>query len=257
MSKSNLAFKDEELAIDKEIALTEISEVTIAGTRKIIDINSEKEKNTRESDKIIYRIVKRTIDIIGSLIGILILVPVTIIIEIVRKILKEDNGPLFYEHLRYGKDGKIFRMYKFRSMCMNADSKLQEYLEENEEAREEFNKYQKLKNDPRVTKLGRFLRKSSIDELPQMINILKGDMSFVGPRPVVEEEIKKYGRNKEKVLSIKPGLTGYWQVNGRSNTTYEERINMDLYYIDNHSLWLDIKIFLKTFIVVFEKKGAV
>ena len=140
---------------------------------------------------------------------------------------------------------------------MNADKKLKEYLAENEEARKEFEENQKLQHDPRITKLGNFLRKTSLDELPQMINILKGEMSFVGPRPVVDGEIEKYGKNKNKLLSVKPGLTGYWQVNGRSNTTYEDRMNMELYYVDNCSLWLDIKIFLKTFVAVFEKKGAI
>ena len=174
-----------------------------------------------------------------------------------RKILKEDDGTLFYEQLRYGKNGKKFRLYKFRSMCIDADKKLKEYLEQNEEARKEFEENQKLKNDPRITKIGNFLRKTSLDELPQMINILKGDMSFIGPRPVVDGEIEKYGANRDKFLSVKPGLTGYWQVNGRSNTTYDERIEMELYYVDNKSLRLDIKIFFKTFISVIKKEGAV
>lgn len=257
MSKSNLAVKDDEFSIDRENTLTEINDGVITETRKIIDINPAQEKNVHRINKIIYRAIKRTFDIIGSLIGMVILVPAIAIIYVARKILKEDNGPLFYEHLRYGKNGKMFRMYKFRSMCMNADKKLKEYLAENEDAKKEFSENQKLKNDPRITKLGNFLRKTSLDELPQMINILKGEMSFVGPRPVIEEEIEKYGKNKEKFLSVKPGLTGYWQVNGRSNTTYEERMEMELYYVDNCSLWLDIKIFFKTFITVFKKEGAI
>ena len=142
-------------------------------------------------------------------------------------------------------------------MCIGADEKLKKYLEENEEIRKEFQKTHKLQNDPRITKIGNFLRKTSLDELPQVINILKGEMSFVGPRPVVEKEVEDYGKNKDKFLSVKPGLTGYWQVNGRSNTTYEERMEMELYYVDNCSLWLDIKIFFKTFITVFKKEGAV
>lgn len=118
-------------------------------------------------------------------------------------------------------------------------------------------KTHKLQKDPRITKLGNFLRKTSLDELPQMINILKGEMSFVGPRPVISEEVEEYGVNKDKFLSVTPGLTGYWQVNGRSNTTYEERMLMELYYVENCSLWLDIKIFFKTFITVFKKEGAI
>ena len=209
MSKSNLAVKDDEFSIDRENTLTEINDGVITETRKIIDINPAQEKNAHRINKIIYRAIKRTFDIIGSLIGMVILVPAIVIIYVARKILKEDSGPLFYEHLRYGKNGKMFRMYKFRSMCMNADKKLKEYLAENEEARKEFEENQKLQHDPRITKLGNFLRKTSLDELPQMINILKGEMSFVGPRPVVDGEIEKYGKNKNKLLSVKPGLTGY------------------------------------------------
>ena len=152
---------------------------------------------------------------------------------------------------------EIFRLYKFRSMCINADKKLKEYLDNNEDAKNEFEKTHKLQKDPRITKLGNFLRKTSLDELPQMINILKGEMSFVGPRPVISEEVEEYGVNKDKFLSVTPGLTGYWQVNGRSNTTYEERMLMELYYVENCSLWLDTKIFFKTFITVFKKEGAI
>lgn len=247
MSKSNLAVKEELNDVVGEEAI--LQETTIN------DINIMKKEKTNK--KVLYKFTKRIIDIIGSIIGILILIPTTLIIYLARKVLKEDKGPLFYEQLRYGKNGKVFRLYKFRSMCIGADKKLKEYLENNDEAREEFEKTHKLQNDPRITKIGNFLRKSSLDELPQMINILKGDMSFVGPRPVVEKEVEEYGTNKDKFLSVRPGLTGYWQVNGRSNTTYEERIKMELYYVNNCSLWLDIKIFFKTFITVFKKEGAV
>ena len=258
MSKSNLAVKEELNDVVGEEAI--LQETTIN------NINMMKKEKTNK--KVLYKFTKRIIDIIGSIIGILILIPTTLIIYLARKVLKEDKGPLFYEQLRYGKNGKIFRLYKFRSMCIGADKKLKEYLENNDEAREEFEKTHKLQNDPRITKIGNFLRKSSLDELPQMINILKGDMpqliniingdlSIIGPRPVVADELEKYGVNKDKFLSVRPGLTGYWQVNGRSNTTYEERMKMELYYVDNCSLWLDIKIFFKTFITVFKKEGAV
>lgn len=247
MSKSNLAVKEELNDVVGEEAI--LQETTIN------NINIMKKDKTNK--KVLYKFTKRIIDIIGSIIGILILIPTTLIIYLARKVLKEDKGPLFYEQLRYGKNGKVFRLYKFRSMCIGADKKLKEYLENNDEAREEFEKTHKSQNDPRITKIGNFLRKSSLDELPQMINILKGDMSFVGPRPVVEKEVEEYGTNKDKFLSVRPGLTGYWQVNGRSNTTYEERMKMELYYVDNCSLWLDIKIFFKTFITVFKKEGAV
>lgn len=249
MSKSNLAVKEEFNDIVGEEVLLPNS--TIDNVRVI------KKEKTKNNKKILYNFVKRFIDIIGALIGTIILIPATVIIYLSRIILKEDKGPLFYEQLRYGKNGKVFRLYKFRSMCIGADEKLKEYLKNNEEARKEFEKTHKLQNDPRITKLGNFLRKTSLDELPQMINIIKGDMSFVGPRPVVEKEVEEYGKDKEKFLSVRPGLTGYWQVNGRSNTTYEERMKMELYYVDNCSLWLDIKIFFKTFITVFKKEGAV
>lgn len=247
MSKSNLAVKEELNDVVGEEAI--LQETTIN------NINIIKKEKTNK--KVLYKFTKRIIDIIGSIIGILILIPTTLIIYLARKVSKEDKGPLFYEQLRYGKNGKVFRLYKFRSMCIGADKKLKEYLENNDEAREEFEKTHKLQNDPRITEIGNFLRKSSLDELPQMINILKGDMSFVGQRPVVEKEVEEYGTNKDKFLSVRPGLTGYWQVNGRSNTTYEERMKMELYYVDNCSLWLDIKIFFKTFITVFKKEGAV
>lgn len=247
MSKGNLAVKEEfdDIIVNEAI----INEKPVNNIRII-----NKEKTNK---KILYRAIKRMIDIIGAIVGIIFLIPTTIAVCLARKISKEDKGPLFYEQLRYGKNGKVFRLYKFRSMCIGADEKLKKYLEESEDIRKEFQKTHKLQNDPRITKIGNFLRKTSLDELPQMINILKGDMSFVGPRPVVEKEVEEYGKNKEKFLSVKPGLTGYWQVNGRSNTTYEERMEMELYYVDNCSLWLDIKIFFKTFIAVFKKEGAV
>lgn len=249
MSKGNLAVKEEfdGLAIEDSILEEKITD----------NIRIFQKSETKANRKILYKVLKRIIDIIGALVGTVILIPTTVIIYLARKISKEDNGPLFYEQLRYGKNGKVFRLYKYRSMCIGADKKLKEYLENNKEAKKEFEKTHKLQNDPRITKIGDFLRKTSLDELPQMINILKGDMSFVGPRPVVEKEVEEYGKDKEKFLSVKPGLTGYWQVNGRSNTTYKERMEMELYYVDNCSLWLDVKIFFKTFITVFKKEGAV
>lgn len=235
--------------------------VNVSETGTIIGQSNTIQQNVKINEKInvrniLYNFFKRIIDIIGGLVGVILLIPITLCVYIVRIIKKENDGPLFYEQLRYGKNGRKFRIYKFRSMCIDADKKLKEYLEQNEEARREFEENQKLTNDPRITKMGEFLRKTSLDELPQMINILKGDMSFIGPRPVVDVEIEKYGVNKNKFLSVKPGLTGYWQVNGRSNTTYDERIEMELYYVDNKSFWLDVKIFFKTFVSVIKKEGA-
>ena len=199
----------------------------------------------------IYRAFKRIVDIILGCIGLVLLSPVFLILAICIKI--DSKGPVIFAHKRIGKNGKKFNMYKFRSMYENAEEMIENF---NEEQKREWQENFKLENDPRITKVGKFLRKTSLDELPQIINIIKGDLSIIGPRPIVDEELEKYGENKEKFLSITPGLTGYWQANGRSNTTYEERMQMELYYIDNQSLWLDIKIFFKTIVSVLKKEGA-
>lgn len=201
--------------------------------------------------------LKRLVDIVAGLVGTVLLIPITICIYIAKKILKEDNGPIFYDHLRIGKNGKHFKLYKYRSMIVGADEILKEYLAENEEAKIEFEKNQKLKNDPRITKLGNFLRKTSLDEFPQFINILKGDMSLVGPRPIVDREVELFGDKMKIVHSVRPGLTGYWAANGRSDTTYEQRVEMEAYYAENFSLLLDIKIILKTIKSVIKKEGAI
>lgn len=223
-----------------------------------IDIPQKIKINEKlDAKTIIYKFLKRTIDIIGGLVGTILLVPITLCVWIARIILKENDGPLFYEQLRIGKNGKEFRFFKFRSMVMNADEKLEEYLEQNEDARQEYKKYKKLKNDPRITKLGDFLRKTSIDEVPQFINVLKGDMSLVGPRPYLYREIKDMGEeNYNKIISVKPGLTGYWQVNGRSETDFNTRMKMDMDYIHDRTLWKDTKFLIKTFLKIFVKEGA-
>ena len=218
-------------------------------------------QNTKELTKIgiadmeikgkIYRGFKRIVDIILGCIGLVLLSPVFLILAICIKI--DSKGPVIFAHKRIGKNGKEFNMYKFRSMYENAEEMIENF---NEEQKIEWQENFKLENDPRITKVGKFLRKTSLDELPQIVNIIKGDLSIVGPRPIVDEELEKYGENKEKFLSITPGLTGYWQANGRSNTTYEERMQMELYYIDNQSLLLDIKIFFKTIVSVLKKEGA-
>lgn len=230
-----------------------VSESNVIVDEAIVQPNIKEKTEVR---KVLYKVVKRLIDILGGLVGCVLLIPITVAIYIARKILKEDDGPIFYEQLRIGKNGKEFRLYKFRSMVMNADEKLEKYLDENEEARLEFEKYKKLKKDPRITKLGNFLRKSSIDEFPQFINVLKGDMSLVGPRPYLHREIKDMGENYKKITSVKPGLTGYWQVNGRSDTYFETRIKMDVDYINDRTLWKDTKFLIKTFLKVFIKEGA-
>ena len=199
---------------------------------------------------------KRLIDICGALVGIAILLPLTVVVAIINFANKE-NGPLFYSQKRIGKNGKYIKMYKFRSMVVGADEILKKLLEENEDLRKEFEETRKLQDDPRITKVGRFLRKTSLDEFPQFINVLKGEMSLVGPRAVIDGEIEKFGEHKEEVLSVKPGITGYWAANGRSNTSYDERVEMETYYANNISILLDIQILLKTVISVIKKEGAV
>ena len=220
-------------------------------------INNATTINNKKVKLYIEKAVKRVIDIIAGLVGTILLIPITIGVYIARKILKEDDGPIFYDQLRIGKNGKIFKMYKYRSMVIGADDKLKEYLAKNEEARIEFEKNQKLRNDPRITKLGKFLRKTSLDEFPQFINILKGDMSLVGPRPIVDREVKLFGDKMKTLHSVRPGLTGYWAANGRSDTSYDERVDMEVYYAENFSLALDIKIIFKTIKSVIKKEGAI
>lgn len=230
-----------------------VSESNIVVDEAIVQPNIKEKVEVR---KVLYKVVKRLIDILGGLVGCVLLVPITVAVYIARKVLKEDDGPMFYEQLRIGKNGKEFRFYKFRSMVMNADEKLEEYLEQNEEAREEYKKYKKLKHDPRITKIGEFLRKTSIDEFPQFINVLKGDMSLVGPRPYLHREIKDMGDNYDTIISVKPGLTGYWQINGRSEKDFKERTDMDVDYVHDRCLWFDIKLIIKTALKIFEKEGA-
>lgn len=204
----------------------------------------------------IENIVKRAIDIVGGIFGVLLLIPITIVIWIANKVVK-DKGPIFYTQERIGKNGKIFKIYKFRSMVMGADEKLKKYLEENEEARNEYKKYKKLKNDPRVTKVGKFIRKTSLDEFPQFINVLKGDMSLVGPRPYLPREKEDINRFFNYITSCKPGITGLWQTSGRNYTTFADRLNLDMKYYYNHTLKTDIKILYKTVRIVIKKEGAI
>jgi undecaprenyl-phosphate galactose phosphotransferase len=200
--------------------------------------------------------IKRVLDIIGGVVGLILLGFITILYA--RKI-KIDGGSIFFKHDRIGKELNPFKMYKFRSMYVNAEEKLNELLDSDESLKKEFYKNFKLKDDPRITEVGKFLRESSLDELPQFINVLKGEMSLVGPRPVVEKEMELYyGKEmSKKIFMIKPGITGMWQVNGRSDVeNYDERIALDLYYIRNWTLWLDIVIIFKTMRTVLLKKGA-
>lgn len=203
------------------------------------------------SDKPNYLIFKRLLDILLTSLAMIVVIPISLIISILIRL--DSKGPVIYKQKRLGQNGKLFTIYKFRTMVCNAEEVMKNFTPEQ---KEEFEKHFKLKNDPRITKMGNFLRKTSLDEMPQLINILKGDMSIIGPRPVVENEIEKYGFFKNKYLSIKPGLTGWWACNGRSSTTYNERISLEIYYIDNISLKLDIKCFFKTILSIIKKDGA-
>lgn len=200
----------------------------------------------------IYKIIKRTFDFCASLIGSIITLPFFVIIAIAIKI--DSSGPIFFIHHRVGKNGKPLPILKFRTMVVGAESMIKDFTpEQKKEWEENF----KLENDPRVTRIGHFLRKTSIDELPQLYNILCGQLSIVGPRPVTKEEIEKYGKYKDKILSVTPGLTGWWACNGRSNIDYKERMELELYYVDHASILLDLKIILKTVKITLSGEGAV
>ena len=213
---------------------------------RVNDIGDEKKKEG------FYLFVKRVTDILGALIGLILLSPIFLIVAIAIKL--DSKGPIIFGHTRKGLGGKDIKVYKFRTMYENSKEIFDNFTEEQ---KQEFYKNFKLDNDPRITKIGNFLRRSSIDELPQLINILNGSMSIVGPRPIVEKEIALYGEYAPKLFSVVPGLTGYWQANGRSDTTYQERIKMEMYYIDNRSLGLDLKIIFKTFSSVIKGEGAI
>ena len=198
--------------------------------------------------------IKRLQDLLLVTLGGIIILPLLLVISILIKLT--SKGPVLYGHKRMGQNGKFFTAYKFRSMVMDAEEKLEKVLETDPKLKEEWNANHKLKDDPRVTRIGKILRRTSFDEFPQLINILKGEMSLIGPRPVTEPEIEKYGENSLRVLTVKPGLTGLWQVSGRSDTDYSERVSYDLYYIQSWSVWLDLWIIYRTPGAILKGKGA-
>lgn len=203
------------------------------------------------NDKSSYLISKRLIDIIGASLGLLFLSSFFIIVAILIKV-QDSKGPVFFKQQRVGKNGKIFNMYKFRSMVSNAEELLESLLDKNETSGAMF----KMKDDPRITRIGKFIRKTSIDELPQLWNVLKGDMSLVGPRPPLPREVDEYTEYDMQRLLVTPGCTGLWQVSGRSNIGFEGMVELDLKYISKRSLLNDIKILLKTVLVLFGSKDA-
>lgn len=200
-----------------------------------------------------YFFFKRLIDIVLGTVGVVLLIPVGILIEIFY-IFAGDGGRILYSQRRVGKDGRIFQIYKFRTMVRNADEILEELLKD-DRYRQEWEANQKIEDDPRITIIGKFLRESSLDELPQAINVLIGNMSLVGPRPLVEGELEAHGGNK-KYWKVKPGITGWWACHGRSNLNYQERLEYEYYYIDNYSFSLDMLCMFKTIIAVFKHSGA-
>ncbi|CAI0871499.1 undecaprenyl-phosphate galactose phosphotransferase WbaP [Serratia ficaria] len=199
------------------------------------------------------RFLKRTFDIIGSVSIILLLSP---ILAILAYLVSKDGGKAIYGHERVGRDGNKFKCLKFRSMVMNSQEVLKQLLENDPEARAEWDKDFKLKNDPRITRVGKFIRKTSLDELPQLFNVLKGEMSLVGPRPVIEKELERYAGDVDYYLMAKPGMTGLWQVSGRNDVDYDTRVYFDAWYVKNWSLWNDIAILFKTINVVLKRDGA-
>lgn len=205
--------------------------------------------------EIVYLTLKRLFDILGGIIGLLLLIPITLILKIIN-ICKGDFKSIFFTQNRIGKDGKEFKFYKYRSMVPNADEVLFKLLEENEKLAKEYKKNKKLKDDPRITKVGKFIRRYSIDELPQLLNVLKGDMSLIGNRPYLPREKDDMGTYFDDIVKTKPGLTGYWQVSGRSDVSFETRLKLEQYYSNHCGLRMDIKIFFKTFSAVFGGKGA-
>ena len=208
----------------------------------------------KERSKILYKVIKRTFDIVVSLVGCIFLLPIIIIVKI-SYLISKDHNSIFYTQTRIGKNGKEFKLYKFRSMIPNADKVLKKLLK-NPIYKDEWERNQKLENDPRITKMGKILRKTSLDELPQMINVLKGDMSMIGPRPLVKGELDAHHGNHAIYESVRPGISGWWAVNGRSATTYEKRLELEYYYCENCSLKLDIKCFFMTITTVLHKRGA-
>ena len=250
MSHSNEAEEFNILSVetDKKLPI-ENNIIKFDDNNKVLE---QKEKKT--FNEITYSFLKRTVDITASATALLLLSPVFLVTSLA--IRKDSDGPAMFTQKRIGKDGKLFEIYKFRTMVPDADKKLFELLDKDEKAREEYKVNKKLKHDPRITKVGNFLRKTSIDELPQLINVLKGDMSLVGPRPYLPREKEDMGDYYNTIIESKPGITGLWQVSGRSNTTFEERLHFDKEYNEKKSFTYDMGLLVKTVGSVVKGDGA-
>ena len=215
-----------------------------------MDMVNDNLENEERKVSIIYLFSKRAIDIVGSIVGLVLLSPILLIVAIAIKL--ESKGPIIFSQKRIGLKGKEFKMYKLRSMVEDAEKLKKDLMKSNEMSGPMF----KMKDDPRVTRVGKFIRKTSIDELPQLINVLKGDMSLVGPRPSLPKEVKKFKPWMKKRLEVKPGLTCFWQVAGRNNIDFEDWMKLDIKYVEERSFLVDIKLIFKTFFVLFGDENA-
>lgn len=232
----------------------EIKETVNGGYNNNSLVYIYRNENIDIDNKLLYNFIKRAFDIVVSFSAMILLLPLFVLIGVLIKI--DSKGPIFFLQKRIGKNGKMFKLYKFRTMYLNADRELKRILATDENARCEYELNKKLENDPRITKMGKIIRKLSLDELPQLINIFIGNMTFIGPRPYLYREKKDMKNYYDKIIKVKPGLTGLWQVSGRSNVTFDARLKLDEEYLNNISLKSDLKIFLKTFIIIFKKEGA-
>lgn len=233
---------------DEKGVSKQVKEVSLLHSEENKPIILDKEKINKQY---VYRFFTRIIDIVGSSIGLILLSPLFLVVAILIK-KEEPKGTVFYSQKRVGKNGKTFKMYKFRSMCMDADERLKNLLDQNEVEGAMF----KMKDDPRITKVGKFIRKTSIDELPQFWNVLKGDMTIVGPRPPLPREVEEYTQYDRQRLYVKPGCTGLWQISGRNDVGFHDMVDLDIEYIQLQSLWNDIKIMFKTVLVMLHPNGA-
>ena len=224
-------------------------DASILFSEKILMLNLRNNLSRRYN-----RIFKRIFDLVATIFGGILISPIILIIALT--VAWDNRGRIIFAHERVGMHGKKFPCYKFQTMVPNAKEMLEKYLSENPDAKKEWDETFKLTNDPRVTKLGNFLRRTSLDELPQLLNVIRGEMSLVGPRPIVEKEVVKYGENIREYYMVPPGITGMWQVSGRSDTTYAERVAMDTWYVRNWSVWIDIMYLFKTVKAVLNEKGA-
>ncbi|CAE6708750.1 sugar transferase [Paraburkholderia nemoris] len=237
-----------------EFKLARFAGLRLAGTSSFdAEIDTTPREYGLDSAGAVRKIVKRSFDVVVSALLIVALLPVLVLLAAV---VLSDGGPAVFGHVRVGHKGKKFRCLKFRSMVVNADQVLKTLIENDPQARAEWERDFKLKNDVRVTRIGRFLRRTSLDELPQLWNVMRGDMSLVGPRPIIDQELERYGTNVMYYLMAKPGMTGLWQVSGRSTTDYATRVSLDVAYVKNWSLLRDVAILFRTFKVVFKGSGA-